>query len=180
MSNIKLGPTAYVMLGMLALRGPSTPYQLERAVGRSVGHFWRFPRSQFYDEPARLAEAGLLEEEREDGGRRRRTYTITEAGRAELGEWLSGPAERPFEIRDVAQLKLFFGELGGRDHIVALAREQVRLNRERLSAFEAIGERVADRPDIPARVAPLELGLRITRATIAFWEEVAADPPAAD
>jgi len=50
------------------LRGPSTPYDLKRFVQLSVGNFWPFPHTQLYAEPARLAEAGLLEET----GRRRR------------------------------------------------------------------------------------------------------------
>ena len=50
---IRLGPTSYLVLGMVAVRGPSTPYELKRAVARSVGYFWPFPHAQFYAEPAR-------------------------------------------------------------------------------------------------------------------------------
>jgi hypothetical protein len=53
----QLTPTSYVVLGMTALRGPTTSYDLKRAIGRSIGYFWRFPHAQIYDEPARLAEA---------------------------------------------------------------------------------------------------------------------------
>ena len=63
----------------VALRGPTTPYDLKRFVQLSIGHFWPFPHTQLYAEPARLADAGLLEETREDGGRRRRHYAITGA-----------------------------------------------------------------------------------------------------
>ena len=73
MSTVRLGPTSYVVLGSIAVRGPSTSYDLKRFVELTLGHFWSFPHSQLYAEPDRLARAGLLTEEREEGGRRRRT-----------------------------------------------------------------------------------------------------------
>lgn len=58
--NLRLGPTSYLVLGMIGLRGPSTSYDLKRAVSRTVSYFWPFPHSQLYGEPERLTEAGLL------------------------------------------------------------------------------------------------------------------------
>ena len=55
------------------------------------GNFWPFPHTQLYAEPARLAEAGLLEEAREETGRRRRHYTITAAGRRRLSSGSANP-----------------------------------------------------------------------------------------
>src|SRR5437867_3648743 len=102
MSSPRLSPTSYVVLGMVALRGPTTPYDLKRAVGRSVGYFWRFPHTQLYDEPARLAENGLLQVAQENDGRRRRTYTLTEAGLSALQEWVREPTAEHFQLRDIA------------------------------------------------------------------------------
>jgi DNA-binding PadR family transcriptional regulator len=76
----ELTVTSYLVLGMIKLRGPSTSYELKRAVGRSVGYFWPFPHAQLYREPVHLVEAGLLEEQQESEGRRRRIYTITPTG----------------------------------------------------------------------------------------------------
>ena len=75
--DVRLGPVSYLTLGIVAMDGASTPYDLKRFVQGSVGHFWPFPHTQLYQEPKRLAEAGLLEEKREDSGRRRRHYSIT-------------------------------------------------------------------------------------------------------
>ena len=72
-----LTPTSYLVLGLLAREGPSTPYDLKRHVARTIGHFWSFPHALIYKEPARLVELGLLTEEREQEGRRRRLFTIT-------------------------------------------------------------------------------------------------------
>ena len=91
MSTVRLGPTSYVVLGSIAVRGPSTSYDLKRFVELTLGHFWSFPHSQLYAEPDRLARGGLLTEEREQGGRRRRTYAITPDGR---GRSTPGSASR--------------------------------------------------------------------------------------
>src|SRR5438128_6305938 len=82
--SIALTPTSYLLLGYLATAGPATPYELKQSVAGGVGYFWAFPHSQLYSEPARLAEAALLREEREDTGRRRRVFALTKPGRAAL------------------------------------------------------------------------------------------------
>ncbi len=81
MSTVRLGPTSYVVLGSIALRGSSTSCDLKRFAELTLGHFWSFAHSQLYAEPDRLARAGLLSEDREQDGRRRCTYTITPVGR---------------------------------------------------------------------------------------------------
>jgi PadR family transcriptional regulator AphA len=175
--SIRLSPTSYLILGLISYRGPSTPYQLKRAVGRSVGHFWPFPHTQLYQEPDRLARAGLLVEEREENGRRRRTYAITEVGREALAAWLREPGTDVMQFRDLAALKMFLSESMSTDDLVAMAREQVRLYEQRLAEYAAIGARYADRPELGRRMAPLDLGIRLTRAALDFWRDIAADPP---
>src|SRR6188472_2316213 len=110
-TELRLGTTSYLVLGLIAISGPSTPYDLKRYVQLTVGNFWPFPHTQLYAEPARLADAGLLEETREEAGRRRRHYTITAAGRQRLSQWLSEPVSSPTEYRDLGLLKFFFAEL---------------------------------------------------------------------
>jgi PadR family transcriptional regulator, regulatory protein AphA len=179
MSSVRLSSTSYLVLGLIGLRGPSTPYELKRAVERSgIGEFWPFPHTQLYDEPARLADAGLLEEEREEGGRRRRLYRLTEDGRAALNEWVRRPEGGGFQVRDIASLKLFFSELGSDTaDIVALAQLQQAFHRDRLARYEALDARYADRPERARRLAPLRFGLPLTRAAIEFWGSVIDHPP---
>jgi len=55
-STVNLTPTSYVVLGMVAMRGTTTSYDLKRAIGHSVGYFWPFPHAQLYSEPKRLVE----------------------------------------------------------------------------------------------------------------------------
>jgi DNA-binding PadR family transcriptional regulator len=109
MAEPSLTPTSYVVLGLVGAFGPCTSYDMKRSVAVSIGYFWSFPHSQLYAEPARLVELGLLSEERESTGRKRRLYALTSAGRRALRTWLAEPTDEPTEIRDLAILKLFFG-----------------------------------------------------------------------
>ena len=83
-----------LVLGLIGLRGPSTPYDLKRAISRSVSYFWPFPHSQLYDEPERLVAAGLLSRTVETSGRRRKLYKLTTQGRAGAGKLAHDAAGR--------------------------------------------------------------------------------------
>jgi DNA-binding PadR family transcriptional regulator len=173
---VTLTPTSYVVLGCVGRLGRCTSYEMKSFVAGSVGYFWTFPHSQLYAEPARLAAAGLLAEEREETGRRRRTYQLTPAGRQALAAWLAAPSASLTEIRDLPLLKLFFGALGDRDDARRTAEEAAAAHQERLAVYGHIAAGPA-RDDSYARAA-LELGLRYEAAATAFWEEMAEDPPA--
>ncbi len=179
-TEVRLGPVSYLVLGIIAMLGPSTPYDLKRFVQLSVANFWPFPHTQLYAEPERLAEAGLLEETREESGRRRRHYAITDAGRQRLAEWLSEPVATPTEFRDLGLLKFFFAELAEPEAVLALAHEQVTAKRAQLAHFEAMLERYGGRPELASRVLPAELGARVSRAAAEFWEDVVERESQAD
>ena len=179
-TELRLGPTSYLVLGMIAMRGPSTPYDLKRFVQLTVANFWPFPHTQLYAEPQRLAEAGLLEETREESGRRRRHYMITETGRRRLAEWLSEPVATPTEYRDLGLLKLFFAELAEPDDVLALAREQATAQRAQLAHYEALLGRYGGRPELASRVLPAELGAHVARAAAEFWEDLVEREARAD
>ncbi|MGH3095803.1 MAG: PadR family transcriptional regulator [Streptosporangiales bacterium] len=170
MSTPRLSPTSYVVLGMVALRGPSTSYDLKRAVAHSVGYFWPFPHAQLYSEPKRLVDAGLLDCAVEAGGRRRRTYTITKTGTKELSAWLAEPTNEQMQVRDIAEMKLFFGELAEPEDRLTLARQQVAQHERRIDTYEAMQERFGEREDVAYRMVPLRLGLELEYAALRFWQ----------
>lgn len=181
-----LTPTSYLVLGLLAREGPSTPYDLKRHVAATIGHFWAFPHALLYKEPARLAARGLVTEERELDGRRRRLFTITDAGREALRQWLGRPARQPTELRDLAVLQLFFADLEPSTAMLTIALEQLALHRAQLAGYED-GQRVEDGFDRPSsrtlehwRGVTLRLGLLYEQAAVEFWSGVAASVTAAE
>jgi PadR family transcriptional regulator, regulatory protein AphA len=174
MSTVRLSTTSHVVLGLIALRGPSTPYDLKRAIGRSIGYFWSFPHAQLYSEPKRLEKAGLLDLDEEESGRHRKTYSITAAGLAALRSWLAEPAGAHFEMRDVAEIKLFFNELAGPEDVARLAKDQIAQHEHRIAEYERMQDRFGNVPEIATRMITLELGLEMEHAALAFWRRVSA------
>jgi len=175
MSSSTLTPVSYLVLGWIE-HSPATPYELKRKVAQSVGYFWTFPHSQLYAEPARLVELGLLEEEQEQRGRRRHVYSITEAGRQALRDWLREPTSEAPQIRDVALLKLFFSDSLDGENVVALAQAQERSHRERLAAYEEVERTIPDHASFYGHTT-LRMGFAVERAFIEFWSDIAAHPP---
>ncbi len=127
----RLTSTSFVVLGLIDYKGPSTPYDLKRAIEQSVENFWPVPHTTFYAEPARLAAAGYLSEQQEPGGRRRRLYSLTDRGAAALREWVSAAEAAPPQLRDEAMLKIFFGA-----DPKPLLRARVRWHSEKLAELE--------------------------------------------
>ena len=175
-STGRLSNTSYVVLGMIGLRGPATPYDLKRGIGHSVGYFWPFPHAQLYAEPERLERMGLLAVQPEDSGRRRKVYTLTDAGRRALREWLASPTNVHFQMRDVAELKLFFSELGDPADVPRLAREQVAQHEQRIHEYEQMQDRFGDQPSVAKRMVTLRLGLEMEHAALRFWQSLASEP----
>src|SRR3954467_12355322 len=166
-----LTPTSYVVLGLLAEVARATPYELKSLVGAGVGNFWSIPHSQLYAEPARLAAAGYVEEERESTGRRRRTYRIAERGRRALRAWLADPDVPAPELRDPALLKVFFGTDPG-----AIAPAQVERYRTKLAEYEALRAQLAPYPEAAGPVRTLDAGIAHAKVWIAYWKRLAQLP----
>src|SRR5215472_16867048 len=116
-------------MGLLDTCGPATPYQLKQVAQESIFHFWSIPHTQLYTECARLAEDGLLEEHREEAGRRRRVYRVSASGRKALSQWRADPDTELYELRDPGLLKLFCGAKPAAVAEAQLAKHQRRLER---------------------------------------------------
>jgi DNA-binding PadR family transcriptional regulator len=174
-TGLPLTVTSYLVLGLVGHLGAATSYDLKQAVAETIGGFWSVPHSQLYAEPARLARAGLLGEERERGGRQRRTYSLTDAGRAALRRWLDAPAEEGTELRDPALLKLYFGRQAGEGSVARMAAHAATVHRHHLAAYEAMIERPPARADLH-QLSILALAARYEAQAIAFWDAVAVDP----
>ena len=153
------------MLGLIELSGEATPYALKQAVKVSLGNFWTLQHAQLYSEPERLAKAGYLKERREEGGRRRRHYSLTKKGKSAIAQWRDTPADRIYELRDLGLLKLFFGA-----DPVQVAETQIEIHRRKLAELEAY-QKLDFGEDPRGPWLTLEAGIRHERVAIEFWEE---------
>jgi PadR family transcriptional regulator AphA len=164
------------VLVLIALRGPSTAYDVKRALARLAGEYWSAPHTQVYRECARLAEAGLLDEQVEEGGRRRRVYELTTDGRDAVIAWVREPTDSSMEVRDVASLKLFASELSTPEDVRGLAERQVADYRRRLASLDEAEARFGDRPELAPRMRSVAMGRAVYNAALEFWEDVADEP----
>ena len=147
----RLTPTSYLVLGLLAREGPSTPYDLEQHVRATLGNFWSFPHTLLYSEPPRLAALGLVTETRETEGRRRRVFAITPAGY--VAPWAPGSIDRRMRRRSCATR----GSSSSSSRTwrptearLRLAERQLAIHRAKLAAYRE-DERQERRPDRPRR-----------------------------
>jgi DNA-binding PadR family transcriptional regulator len=170
LEEIRLTPTSYIVLGLLIEGDEATPYDLKTRVAEGIGNLWSLQHTQLYTEPERLTKAGYLVERREDGGRRRRMYQITAAGREAFGKWLSTEpgAELP-ELRDISLLKVFFGA-----DPEPIAREQAGAHRAKLREYQELEDELDDTQDAGPLTA-LRAGLGHEREWVRYWARLAGE-----
>jgi DNA-binding PadR family transcriptional regulator len=95
----------YALLGLLA-EEPASGYDLTKRFERVLQRYaWHAQHSQIYPELNRMAADDLIAVVAE-GARGRRTYAITDAGRADLRQWMVDPPG-DFVVRNEYVLRLF-------------------------------------------------------------------------
>jgi DNA-binding PadR family transcriptional regulator len=144
--------------------GEATPYDLKGIVAASLGNFWSVQHAQLYSETARLAKDGFLSERREEQGRRRKLYALTDAGRRALDGWRAEPTGELYELRDIGLLKLFFGA-----DPKTIAPEQLEAHRAKLAEYESMRDEAEGLAPAGPRLA-LENGIEHERVYVKFWE----------
>ncbi|HEX3872854.1 MAG TPA: PadR family transcriptional regulator [Solirubrobacteraceae bacterium] len=166
---IRLTSTSYVVLGLLNILGPSTPYDLKRALEQSVENFWPVPHTTFYAEPERLAAAGYLTADQEPGGRRRKTYGITPAGIGALDRWVATAEAGAPQLRDDGMLLVFFGA-----DPRPVNRARIVWHREKLTELEGYLDRQRATGGSPGVVRSLIAGTMYHRMSIELHEQLLA------
>ena len=164
MDHIDLPPTSFVVLGLLDAAGEATPYELKQAAATRLGDFWSLAHSQLYSEPERLARGGYVTEQREQSGRRRRVYTLTDHGRQAFREWLADPQTERYELRDPGLLKLALGA-----DPVTLAAAQCELHQRVRERYEQIAAALPSRVRGDGRALALQAGIGHEREYVRFW-----------
>jgi PadR family transcriptional regulator AphA len=184
-----LTTTSYAVLAQLALR-PWSTYELARQRVRYFRYVWPRAESAIYREVKRLAAIGLVMAAREYVGKRPRTvYSITEAGRRVLREWLATPVS-PFAMDFEAMIRLFIAPLGTKEQIIS-ALEQVRTDAREMLRFggavkqEFLDGRAALQDQVYIRALAVDFFVSLlntveswadrTLAEIEGWEDLSSD-----
>jgi PadR family transcriptional regulator AphA len=101
----------HALLGLLA-DGPASGYDLLGTFRTSLENVWPATQSQIYTELTKLDAAGLTRVA-EEGPRGRKTYEITEDGRAELRHWLLETTPNGYRRNDVLLRVFLLGTVEG-------------------------------------------------------------------
>jgi len=166
--SIKLTPTSYALLALLDRFGELTSYEIKDALETSIENFWPVPHTTAYQEPARLASGGYLSARQEKGGRRRRRYALTDAGRAALRAWADDPVAAPPQLRDELLLKIF----AGADDPEPLVAARLDWYRQKIEEYEGYLAAVKLAPDWTGPQRTLRGGIKYYRKMIEVFEEV--------
>jgi DNA-binding PadR family transcriptional regulator len=167
---LRLTGNSYAVLAVLDHLHEATPYDIKQAIEKSTQNFWPVPHTTAYDEPARLAAGGYLSEQQEAGGRRRKRYALTDAGREALRAWADSPALAPPQVHDEAMLKIF----AGADPQPVLAARRA-WTEAKLAELEGYLDAVADAPEGPGK-RTLRAGIAFHRKMLEMLDAFAATP----
>jgi DNA-binding PadR family transcriptional regulator len=181
MSRQQLSPTSFAILGLLAIQ-PFTTYELAQQMDRTLSWFWPRAASMIYEEPKKLASAGLATSRASFTGRRRSTvYQISDAGRAALRDWLNAPATG-LRMEFEAMIKVAFADAGDRNQLRATIREiradaEARLTEilDRSTQYATTGGPFPDRLPIVAITGKLLMSQYEAVIRWARWAEDAID-----
>ena len=168
MQEFNFTHTSYMVLGLIELAGSATPYNLKQAVSQWLGRIWLVPHSQLYAEPERLAKGGYLIAERETTGRRRKTYRLTDKGRAVFEEWRASVTGELPELRDISTLKIFFGA-----EPRPLAEVQLKAHEQQLAEYTAYLAELGPWDPSKGSRAPwrgLQAGIEWEQAWVRRWK----------
>jgi DNA-binding PadR family transcriptional regulator len=177
---MQLSRTAYVILGMLSIQSNLSGYEIHKAIEDNFGSFWGESYGQIYPALKRLAAEGLIEPCKPASApkKRRQEYTLTDAGRACLREWLALPFQND-PPRNEFLLKLFFGREAAKGVPIMHVRELQERNRRMLATLEGIEQmsrgHELQNPRRPYWMLILSLGIALTRAALDWGESALSE-----
>lgn len=155
---------------MLALGGKKSGYDLKKALAATTSQFWSESYGNIYPALGKLLAEGLIQRD-DDGalktGRQRQLYSITEAGRLALGDWLRRPVVEHSTDNEFL-LKLFFGTMMQVEDALALVEahreHHLRLEAQFGEISQLISHGTSGRQQKVCLQATLAYGQAVSRA----------------
>ena len=167
--------TEGAVLGLLAMAGERSGYELAKLAESGIAYLWTPSRSQIYKVLPRLVAAGFarMREVEQRGRPDKALYQLTSDGLVALRSWLEEVEEEPAGGRVVFALKLFLCDFASPTTALAHLAAYRRYLGRSLEAFERLEEpAAASAHHYPAYV--LQHGLARVRATLAWIDDTTA------
>ncbi|HWN23060.1 MAG TPA: PadR family transcriptional regulator [Gaiellaceae bacterium] len=175
LDTLRLATTEAGVLGLLALDGERSGYDLSKQAEQSVGHVWAPTKSHLYAVLRRLSAQGLVSARQVAQERRpdKQLYSLTEAGHASLQAWLDAV---PRGDQSGLVLRLFLGGLASAES----HRRTLEAFRDdmlaQLEVYAEIDARNSRRGHDLFHGAVLDLGIARAEAALAWAEARLAEP----
>jgi PadR family transcriptional regulator, regulatory protein AphA len=169
----QLTTTEHALLGMLARYGEHSGYELLKLAESGVGYLWSPAKSHVYDVLPRLERGGHARRRvvPQTGKPDKHLWRITPRGRVALTEWVNTIDEHSLANRGVLLLKLFFGEHGDPERLVAHVESFRRQAMARLEVLRAVEREPPADPNEDLPRLTLRQGLIGTEAQLRWAEE---------
>lgn len=173
----KKNKTKYALLGMLNIM-PLSGYDIKKMTDMSISHFWSENFGHIYPVLKKMEEEGLVTKSVEEtsGKPNRNIYSITQAGREELVEWLLLPVET-LSFRNELLLKIFFADQVPIDRIAEMVAEEKERFSSKLKEFRRIEENLKSNDQymnderIPFWLMTLSFGIHSSSAAASWCDE---------
>lgn len=136
----------FALLGLLA-RESLTGYDLTKRFDTTIGFFWSAKHSQIYPELANLTKEGLVTFEvvAQTSKPNKKVYTITDAGREALIEWVAEPREKR-TVKDPLMMRIWALGVVPPEQALPQLREALEEYEQRAAILEEM-EREAQQND---------------------------------
>ena len=130
----------YLVLGLLIL-SPMTGYQLQQFIRQNLALICSHSAGSVQTALAKLEREGrVTAAETVQGRRRKKTFSITEEGRAAFAAWVAQPMQAD-RVKNMELSRLFFLGLAKPEERVAAIRDYIRQMEEMEHVLGAIRER---------------------------------------
>jgi len=120
----------YAILGLLNY-SDMHGYQIKKHIERNFGHMWSINFGQVYPSLKELEKEGLIdmveEAPSDNGGPRKKRYSITQEGMDEFSRWLAELPQKPILIRDLFLLKFAFFGFGDDERALEVIDRQIEV-----------------------------------------------------
>jgi DNA-binding PadR family transcriptional regulator len=179
----------YVVLGLLMLRN-LTLYELNKSFQQGISLFYSASYGSLQFAVKKLLSSGYIEvEEKQENGRNKKIYSITDSGRELFLDWMRNGEVPATKLETVALTKLFFlgvmDRIEDKRHILNRILETIRQTEEQLKRLD----KQLSQLEMPEsgngifhyQLKSLDYGLKAHQFAKAWFEEVLksleASPP---
>jgi PadR family transcriptional regulator, regulatory protein AphA len=167
--------TDFALLGVLALGGPMSGYDMRNYISLSIAQFWSESFGQIYPSLERMKKSGLVQSETDQASsRHRQIYRITDRGRTALRNWMARPPE-PEKPRSEMILKTMLGNQTDPqvlvEHLEKYAQEAMAKARHLRRQQAMVKRSDAGTPELPFAIAAIRAGIHVNRARAAWARE---------